>query len=132
MAFLVRTCDPNITPELLSQCFQLDPRSVNVLPTGLGKVYQKLTAKPLVSASAWMATKGRPTAMMRLLTACIRQRGNISLAVALQNVAVVLGFVLVAFLSCYSGLSKLNTMFLLLYELFWALAILILPRLRKP
>lgn len=132
VAFLVRTCDPNITPELLSQCFQLDPRSVNVLPTGLGKVYQKLTAKPLASASAWMATKGRPTAMMRLLTACIRQRGNISLAVALQNVAVVLGFVLVAFLSCYSGLSRLNTMFLLLYELFWALAILILPRLRKP
>ena len=70
--------------------------------------------------------------MMRLLAACIRQRGNISLAVALQNVAVALGFVLVAFLACYSGLGKLNTLFLLLYELFWTLAIVLLPSSAAP
>ena len=41
--------------------------------------------------------------MMRMLTACVRQRSNISVAVALQTVAVILGFLLVAFLACYSG-----------------------------
>ena len=132
VAFLVRTCDPNITPELIAESFQLNARSVNVLPTRLGNVYVKAGKKPNAPAAAWLATKGRPTAMMRLVSLCIRQRGNISLAVALQNVAVGLGFVLVAFLACYSGLGKLNTLFLLIYELFWALAIVLLPKLRKP
>lgn len=132
VAFLVRTCDPNITPELIAECFQLNARSVNVLTTRLGNVYVKAGKKPDAPAAAWLATKGRPTGMMRLVSLCIRQRGNISLAVALQNVAVGLGFVLVAFLACYSGLGKLNTLFLLIYELFWALAIVLLPKLRKP
>lgn len=133
VAFLVRTCDPNITPKLVARSFQLDEKSVAVLPERLGKVYVETCEKDAAaSAPAWMATKGRPAAMMRLLAACIRQRGNISLAVALQNVAVALGFVLVAFLACYSGLGKLNTLFLLLYELFWTLAIVLLPKLRRP
>lgn len=132
VSFLVRTCDPNITPELISRCFQLDKGSINVLPTRLGDVYVRAGENTKAPATAWMATKGRPTALMRLLTVCIRQRGNISLAVALQYVAVILGFTLVAFLSCFSGLPKLSTLFLLLYELFWGLAIVILPKLRKP
>lgn len=133
VAFLVRTCDPNITPKLVARSFQIDEKSVAVLPERLGKVYVETCEKDAAaSAPAWMATKGRPAAMMRLLAACIRQRGNISLAVALQNVAVALGFVLVAFLACYSGLGKLNTLFLLLYELFWTLAIVLLPKLRRP
>ena len=128
----MRTCDPNITPELIARCFQLDKGSINVLPTRLGDVYVRAGENTKAPATAWMATKGRPTALMRLLTVCIRQRGNISLAVALQYVAVILGFTLVAFLSCFSGLPKLSTLFLLLYELFWGLAIVILPKLRKP
>lgn len=132
VSFLVRTCDPNITPELIARCFQLDKGSINVLPTRLGDVYVRAGENTKAPATAWMATKGRPTALMRLLTVCIRQRGNISLAVALQYVAVILGFTLVAFLSCFSGLPKLSTLFLLLYELFWGLTIVILPKLRKP
>ena len=131
VAFLVRTCDPNITPRLIAEAFQLDEGSVNVLPKRLGDVYEKVT-KETKTAPAFLATKGRPTSLMRLLAICIRQRGNISIAVALQNVAAALGFILVAFLSCYSGQAKLTTLFLLLYELFWAAAIVIIPKLRKP
>ena len=70
--------------------------------------------------------------MMRMITACVRQRANISIAVALQAIAVVLGFLLAAFLTCYSGLPRLTTLFLVLYEVLWSIAILALPRLRKP
>lgn len=131
VAFLVRTCDPNITPRLIADAFQLDEGSVNVLPKRLGDVYGKVT-KETKTAPAFLATKGRPTSLMRLLAICIRQRGNISIAVALQNVAAALGFILVAFLSCYSGQAKLTTMFLLLYEAFWAAAIVVIPKLKKP
>jgi hypothetical protein len=91
-----------------------------------------VTSEQLPKATAMIATNGRMTSMMRILTACVRQKSNVSAAVAMQNVAVILGFALVAFLSCYSGIKQLSTAALLLYELFWVLAILLIPRLRKP
>ena len=132
VSLIVRTTDPNITPEFLAQCFRLDPQSVRVLPQRLGDIYEALVKTPEDKAPALFASRGRPTAMMRILTACIRQKGNISLAIALQNIAVALGFALVAFLSCFSGLDQLTTSSMLLYEVFWILVILIIPRLRKP
>ncbi|MBW7572757.1 HAD family hydrolase [Caproiciproducens faecalis] len=132
ISLIVRTCDPNITPALLTECFGLDEHSVRVLPERLGSIYAEMTAAPQERSDAVMVTKGRPTAMMRLLAACVRQRSNISIAVALQNVAVILGFLLVAFLACYSGLGQMTVTALMIYELFWAAAILIVPRIRKP
>ena len=70
--------------------------------------------------------------MMRMLTACVREKSNVTMATLLQTVGVILGFMLVAFLVFYSGLEQLSTMALLLYQLFWAAAVLIIPRLRKP
>lgn len=132
ISLIVRTCDPNITPEFLAGCFQLDVHSVRVLPERLSEEYKKVTSEQLPKATAMIATNGRMTSMMRILTACVRQKSNVSAAVAMQNVAVILGFALVAFLSCYSGIKQLSTAALLLYELFWVLAILLIPRLRKP
>ena len=132
ISLIVRTTDPNITPQFLAQCFQLDTQSVRGLPQRLGDVYETLVNTPADRVPAAFASRGRPTAMMRILTACIRQKGNISLAIALQNIAVALGFVLVAFLACFSGLDQLTTPAMLLYQIFWILVILIVPRLRKP
>ena len=132
ISLIVRTRDPNITPRLLAECFGLDEQCIRVLPERLGEVYTELTEQPSARSAALLATKGRPTSMMRMLTACVRQRSNISLAVALQNIAVILGILLVGFLSCYSGLSQLSTAALLLYELFWAAVVWLIPRLRKP
>ncbi|NLJ31317.1 MAG: hypothetical protein GX424_06950, partial [Clostridiales bacterium] len=132
ISLIVRTCDPNITPALLAECFGLEEQSIRVLPERLGSVYVELTVSPREETPALLATKGRPTAMMRMLTACVRQRGNISIAVALQSVSVVLGLLLVGFLTFYSGLRQLGTSSLLFYELFWTAAVLFVPKLRKP
>ena len=70
--------------------------------------------------------------MMRMLAACIRQRGNISIALVLQMVSVILGFGLVAFFACSTAFGQLTTLAILIYELFWTLVILLLPRVRKP
>ena len=132
ISLIVRTCDPNITPEFLATCFQLDIHSVRILPERLGSIYKEIANEELAHTTALFATKGRQTAMLRMLTACVRQKANVSVAVAMQNVAVVLGFVLVAFLACYSGLKQISTAFLLVYEVFWILVVLLIPRLRKP
>ncbi|MCI1966160.1 MAG: hypothetical protein LKJ17_08530 [Oscillospiraceae bacterium] len=132
ISLIVRTSDPNITPRFLAESFGLYEQEIVVLPEQLGKVYTGLVSAEPDRADAMIATSGRAGAMIRLLTACIRQRANISIAVALQVAAVALGFALVALLSFTSGLKHLSLTALCIYEAFWAAAILFVPRLRRP
>ena len=133
ISLIVRTRDPNITPRFLSECFGLDENTIRVLPEDLGSIYDALVSPAKERADALLAMKGhRPAAMMRLLTACVRQHGNISIAVALETASVALGFALVAFLAFSSGLSLLSATALLIYELFWTAAVLFVPTLRRP
>ncbi|MFU0831959.1 MAG: Signal peptidase I [Oscillospiraceae bacterium] len=132
IGLIVRTRDPNITPRFLAECFGLYEQEITVLPEHLGKIYTDLVSAEPERADAMIATKGRAFAMIRLLTGCIRQRSNITAAVALQAAAVGLGFALVAFLSLYSGLQQLSLTALSVYELFWAVAVLLVPRIRRP
>ncbi|HEX3016593.1 MAG TPA: hypothetical protein VHP31_01920 [Caproicibacter sp.] len=132
ISLLVRTRDPNITPELVADCFGLSPHSIIVLPERLGDIYESLQSNPPERASAVMATKGRAAAMMRMLTACVRQRGNITIGVAIQTTGAALGFALVAFFAAYAGLGQLTATALILFEAFWTAAVLFVPRIRKP
>lgn len=132
IGLLVRTRDPNITPELVAGCFGLSRHSVRVLPERLGSVCQSLWSGPPERSPAVLATKGRATAMMRMVTACVRQRSNIIVGVALQTAGAALGFALVAFFAACSGLGRLTATALLLFEAFWTAAVLFIPRIRRP
>jgi len=132
ISLILRTTDPNMTPEFVAECFGLDPHSVRVLPEALGSLYQNKITKDCERSDALLVTKGRPASMMRMLTACVREKSNVTMATMLQTVGVILGFLFVAFLIFFSGLEQLSTMALLLYQLFWTAAVLLIPRLRKP
>ncbi len=132
VSLIVRTCDPNITSSFLANAFGLDPHSIRVLPDSLGEEYVRVTKEECPRTPALLATRGRAVSMLRMISACIRTRSNLTLAAVMQSVSVILGFVLVAFLACYSGLQQLSTLSLLLYEVFWSFVILFFPRLHKP
>ena len=128
----IRTNDVNITPALVSSRFKIDSRAVRILPTKLNYLYKENVEASAKTADALFLSKGRITTMFRLLSACAVQKSNISFAIILQAIAVVLGFLFVAFIVCYSGLEQLRSSAVLLYELFWILAIIIVPKLRRP
>lgn len=132
ISLILRTTDPNLTAPFVAECFGLDPHSVRILPDNLGEVYRKRVETPTERADALFVSKGRPAAMMRMLTACVREKSNVTMAAFLQTVGIILGFVLVTFFVFYSGLAQLTTTALLLYQLFWTAAVLLIPRLRKP
>ena len=132
IAVMIRTCDHNITPGLIAACFEVDGRMVRILPSSVSDTCRDAMDAVTPRTPAVMLTKGRPMTMMRLLAAAVRQKSNVTISVLLQIIAVVLGFVLVAFMTCYAGLYQLRTLSLLLYELFWVAAISIVPLLRKP
>lgn len=132
ISLLVRTRDPNITPDLIADCFGLSPHFISILPDHDGNIYKALRDNPPKRASAVIITKGRATSMMRILTACMRQHGNITIGVALQTAGVALGFALAAFFTVCNGFAQFTVTALLLFEIFWMFAVIFIPRIRRP
>ena len=132
IGIIVKTTDPSVTAEFISQQFGIDIHAITVLSGPLVHTYNELTNKVEETSNAMFATKGKATCMMRVITACVREKSNSSIVRLLQNVSIILGFVLVAFLVCFSGLKQISTLAMVIYEVFWLVVLLVLPKIRRP
>lgn len=131
VCFLIRTSDPNVTERMVSDHFQVYYRSVRVLPEDLSQEFACTPEQEKETARAYLATKGKATVMQRMITSCIRVRNKVTFSLILQAFAVVVTFLLVAFMIFASSLKQLGTVEMLIYTLFWVLAVLILPCIRR-
>ena len=132
ISLIVRTCDPNISNSFLANAFGLDPHSVRILPDILGEEFLRVSEEISPKAAALLATRGRAASMIRMLSACVRTHSNLIMATVMLTLAVIIGFVLAAFLVCTTGQHQLTTLTLIIYEVFWIFVILFVPRLHKP
>ena len=104
---------------------------MGVLDSRLGSEYQKLVKNEMPRADALVATKGRMESMMNVISACVEERRTAGMVVAIQTAAVVLCFVLVAFLACFGAMGQLSSLILFLFQLFWLAVVILLPKLRR-
>lgn len=132
LCFLVHTADCNITAQRIAEDFGIFYRSVKVLPTGLGNVCKEAQSQSEEKSRAYMGTRGKISSMIRGVAGCVRIKRNISLAIIIQLIALVLGILLVATLCLYATSEVVGTAELLVYALFWSLAAVIAPLIQKP
>ncbi len=128
---LVRTSDPNITSEKISEDFGIFFRSVKVLSTGLGNVCQEVSSQKEDSSRAYLATRGSFLPFLRALSGCVRMKSNISLTVVIQLIGLILGVLITAAITLCAGVGSLGTIKILLYILFWGVAAVVAPLLQK-
>lgn len=132
ISLLVRTADPNITSEKISEDFGIFFRSVKVLSTGLGNVCQEISSQKEDSSRAYLATRGSFLPFLRALSGCVRMKSNISLTVVIQLVGLILGVLVTAAIVLCSGVHSLGGVKILLYMLFWGIAAVVAPLIQKP
>ncbi len=128
---LVRTSDPNITSEKIAEDFGVFFRSVKVLSTGLGNVCQEVSSQKEDSSRAYLATRGSFLPFLRALSGCVRMKSNISLAVVVQLIGLILGVLITAAIVLCSGVHSLGSVKILLYVIFWGVAAIVAPLLQK-
>ncbi len=96
ITLLIRTCDPNVTKELVHNVFQVDEDVVHVLDAAAGRVYESLSGSEEEECDAMLACNGRLDGLGMALGTCRRLRGRIKLAGVLQMVSAQIGFLLMA------------------------------------
>ncbi len=131
ISVLVRSTDPNVTAGMLSRLFGVDPASVGILDAQLGDTAQRLMEDIQPRGDAAAATKGRMESMMSLVSACVELKRMSGVLVTFQTAAVILSFVLVAFLSCFGRIKQLSTLLLFLVHLACVGLLTLIPRFRR-
>jgi len=131
VSVVVHTTDPNVTAPMISKLFDIDNNSVTVLDHDLGKVCKSLTEREIPRSDALVATKGRVESMMNVVSLCVSSKRQMNLIVALQTGAVILGFLLVAFMACFGAMHQLSSFTLFVFELICMLLIIFIPKMRR-
>lgn len=132
VSILVRTTDCNITSERIADDFGIFYRSVKVLPTGLGNVCKELQEQKEENSRAYLATRGSFVSLLRGISGSVRLSGNISLSVMIQLISIILGVLMCTLLCLYAGTQVLGTLEILIYSVFWAVAAVAAPLIKKP
>lgn len=132
ISILIRTTDFNVTNDLVAQKYNLFYRSIKVLPTGLGNVLKEAESTVEETSRSYLITSGRLASMARAISGCVKIKHNISLAIIIQLISIILGVLVCATLSLYAGVGVIGSLELLIYTLFWGAAAVVAPALQKP
>ena len=129
---LVRTVDSNITVERIADNFDVYFKTVKILPIEISNDFKSYLVHPENKSKAYIASNGRIDSVIRAVSGCNRMKSNIGLSMAIQIVAMIIGFLLTALLIFYSKLEQVGCLELIIFVAFWIFAVLIPPRIRKP
>ena len=132
ISFLIRTTDYNITEDLVAEQYNLFFRSLKILPTGLGNELHDAQSVTEEQSRSYLITRGKAAGLARAVSGCVKIKQNISLAIVIQLIAVILGLLIAIPLVLYAGVSVMGTMEVMIYALFWAIAAIIAPAIQKP
>ena len=132
ISFLIRTTDYNITNDLVAELYNLFYRSIKVLPTGLGNVLKEAQSTQEETSRSYLITQGKVSSLARAVSGCVKIKHNISLAIIIQLISIVLGILIAATLALYAGVGVMGSLEVLIYALFWAVAAIVAPAIQKP
>ncbi|MEE0914389.1 MAG: hypothetical protein U0L76_07395 [Ruminococcus sp.] len=132
ISFLIRTTDYNITNDLVAELYNLFYRSIKVLPTGLGNVLKEAQSTQEETSRSYLITQGKVSSLARAVSGSVKIKHNISLAIIIQLISIVLGILIAATLALYAGVGVMGSLEVLIYALFWAVAAIVAPAIQKP
>ena len=132
ISFLIRTTDYNITNDHIAELYNLFYRSLKVLPTGLGNVLKEAQGTVEDSSRSYLITGGKASSLTRAVSGSVKIKHNISLAIIIQLIAVIIGILLASTLSLYAGVGVMGSLEVLIYALFWGIAAIVAPSIQRP
>ncbi|MBC8571019.1 hypothetical protein [Zongyangia hominis] len=130
IVLLVSTNDPNVTAEKIASVFGIGIEFVSILSTRLREDLRDVQkVKPKAPAS--IAFAGKFSVLTDTLSSLFAIKSSIGMGLIVQTVSVILGYGLAVFFAYFGGMAQLTVLSVLVYQVFWLAAILILNMIKK-
>ncbi len=126
---LVRTCDANITEDLLSDCLALPITNIKVISATAGRLFQRLREKVKETAPARVMHNGSALTLLKSIATASGLNVGIRAAQIVQTVGVGIGLValivLIVLLAAPEAvISGINALQIIVFQAFWSMAAL--------
>ena len=131
VAILVRTADPNMTSNRIAMDYGLHIGSVKILPNSLGNICKEAINEKSRRARCYIGTRGKLHSLARAVSGCIKIKSNITMAVVIQIIGMILGILVTSLVALTSGDQGINAFELLCFMVFWVLAAVLVPLIQK-
>ena len=118
--------DPNINSKKIARIFDVDEAMIKTVPAdkqGETAALMKESSRENVGSASISSF----TAFVQTVYAAIKLKSIASLAVSLQTAGIILAFALMAFFTFVSGSVGIPVEAILLYQLFWLVAVALIP-----
>ena len=130
IAVVVKSVDPFITINRLSELFHYPDELIKIIPQRLVEDFNEET-KPAKKISASMACSGRFTSFMQLIMGTKAIRKTVSFGITLQFATALLGFILVAMNSILNSFDTITPATVFIYQLISTLIIAFAVKIKK-
>ena len=131
VTILLRTSDPNITEALVEQYFDLPHNLVKIINPVAGDMFRELCEEPPRPEPCAILHSGSTAAALRAFLAAFVLEEKYRLSQVLLYIGVGLSVLLMAVLSFFSSLGQAGIAEILIFELFWAAVVLLIPKFKK-
>lgn len=121
----VKSNDPNVTPKLIEDVFEIPSDYIIVLESHAAEYYDNIT-RPSKNGSGMLAYNSNASVFAFLIAACKKLRSKISVAVLLQSLLTVIGFAACMFFAI-SGRGLILPLNMVLYHFVVAIICTCIP-----
>lgn len=130
MALLVHTTDPNITPAKISDIYGYPLDLIKLVPSGVFDAFEQVAGER-ERAPSYAAYSGHAAGLFAMLRMIPEVKQSILMGVILQMAGTVIGYAMVTFFACMGGMNSASFVALMIFQLFWVLAVAVVPNLRR-
>lgn len=132
VSLLIRTVDPNLTARRIAMDYGIHEQSVKILPSSLGRVCRDAVHKYEKTARCYIGTRGKFSSLAGAVCGCIKIKSNITTAVIVQAIGVVLGILFTSAIALMSNDIGIGPIEFLSVLVFFTVVSIVVPLLRKP
>lgn len=124
MQLLVRTCDSNITEDLLADCFDLPVNNVKVISATAGRIFKRYRDRVNETAPARVLHDGSALSLLKSIATASSLSLCIRIAQIIQTVSIGLGLLGLLLLVLISKENIIGALQIIVFQAFWAVAAL--------
>ena len=115
---LVRTNDVNVTEELISERFGIDPNNFKILSSVAGRLYKRRKDAVSESLDAEVIHDGKPESMLKAIATCCKMSNRGKIGTILQFALMVIGLVFTILFGCSeNGLTSPEAILVMILEI---------------
>ncbi|MDE6385449.1 MAG: hypothetical protein K2L36_04800, partial [Eubacterium sp.] len=131
ITILLKSCDPYINEESIMEIFGLPEGFVRVMTSSNARVFEKYSDMVVEKSPAYTVHDGSALGFISAIRGSENLIGTENMLSVLVSFGSAIGFGVVALLGLLNGMSQINAINVIIFQMIWSIFVLIISKIRR-